>query len=70
MSSDAYVNYDFVYVKCNNCDGESTSFDYKDHLTADESIDLLIKMTGFSIDKVNGGLICPECVENKLENVI
>ena len=80
-SKDVYVHYEFVCVKCNDCGVESNPFVFKDHLNADETIEYILQITGFSENKssgerlgnfvagrsksTEGGLLCPICNENK-----
>lgn len=50
---DAYVHYDFVCVKCSHCGAESNPFVHKDHLNADETIEYVLQITGFTVDKLD-----------------
>ncbi len=75
--TDAYVHYEFVTVKCAECDVESNPFVYKDHLESDECLDYIQEITGFTVwsetkvremglvsrTQVKGGLLCPICME-------
>lgn len=51
VSEDAYVHYDFVTVKCSQCGTDSNPFVHKDHLTADELIEYIREISGFSVRK-------------------
>ena len=75
--AETYVHYEFVTVKCAECEVESNPFVYKDHLESDEWLDYIQEISGFTVwsdskiqemglvsrTQVKGGLLCPICME-------
>lgn len=77
----SYKSYEFVYVECNKCGEKSDNFMYKNHLSAEEQLMYISKVTSFSIQNESyiegmsyvysgtnsdeGGMICPSCQKVK-----
>lgn len=61
-----WEDYNFCVVRCNQCLKESSVVIYKSDLTGDEQMDYIRENTDYTIDSINGGLLCPSCCKLKI----